>query len=151
MGATEVDLESYVRCEGRDEAIEKILLAGLTQAALADNDWARSEIASIGFEFGVALAAFVWAFEGYESVSNIVLVSTVAERLGRGVTGPGVQEDLLIDNLRDAMAKALIARGMEDEKAVAISHGVRRSKIGRERELLAFDPAHPSQFLGGMS
>jgi hypothetical protein len=87
------------------------------------------------------LNPFGGAWLPYDAIRYIVLVSTIGERLGLGVRGPGIDEDVLMDNLRTSMATALITRGMEEEEARAISSGVRRSRIGRERECLAFGPA----------
>ena len=54
-----------------------------------------------------------------------------------------LHEGLLIGSLRDAMAKAQIDRVMENHGAMAIARGVMRSKMGRQSELLHFDPASP--------
>lgn len=140
MEATEIDLNGYTCSRERDANVEEVLLSGLTRASLKGNEWAREVLSEIGYELGLAFAAFVWAFQDYEAMSNIVLVSTIAELLGKNVTGTGIQEDVLMDSLRKSIAAALIERGMDDAKALAIAKGVRRSNIGRERELLAFDP-----------
>lgn len=134
MGAGKADLQFSPA--NRNPEAEKRVLAGITAAALQGNEWARSRLVFIGVEEGTALAAFAWAFRDLEAVQNIVLVSTIAERLGRDV-GPG---DLLLDNIRAAMRVSLIQRGMDPHMAERIANGVRRSQLGEERELLPFAP-----------
>ena len=96
----------------------------------------------IGSEFGAGIAAFLWAFREFnKAVESVVLVSTIAQRLGKGVNGPGVKEDVQMDALRKSLEETFIARGMDKARA-RIAAGVRRSQIGRERECLAFDPAY---------
>jgi hypothetical protein len=138
MEAHHVDLLGFINQKQRDEGVETCLLAGLTMAALKGDSWARGQIASIGAEAGSALAAFVWAFQHSEAIGNIVLVSSIAERLGFGIKDDDQQEDLLIQSLRAAMVTALAERGMEKQRATDVALGVRRSKLSRERELLAF-------------
>lgn len=137
-GLTGIELRDYAVTRG-DADMERKLLEGLTRAASGGDEWARSELAAIGSEFGTALAAFVWEFWSYRAVENIVLVSSIAEKLGKGVRGPGVEEDLLMHSLRDGLAAALTARGVDAARARLIAFGVERSRIGREREYLAFD------------
>jgi hypothetical protein len=142
MSIERVDLQLYAEAKERDEKMEGKVLGGLTQAAMTC-EWARTLLSFIGSEMGNALAAFVWTFRGeYEALKHLVLVSTIAERLGAGVAYPRGGDDLLLDCLRDAMVESLVARGMERGLAREFAGGVRRSNISRERELLAFDPAH---------
>ena len=141
MSIERVDLELYVGTKERDETMEGRVLGGLTQAAMTCG-WARTLLSFIGSEMGNALAAFVWTFQGeYKALKHLVLVSTIAERLGVGVANPRGGDDLLMDCLRDAMVGSLVARGMEQGLAREFAGGVCRSNISRERELLAFDPA----------
>lgn len=145
MGVGDIDLASYVVCRDRDPAIEGRLLSGLTAAALNGNLWARSRVAAIGVEFGKALAAMIWAFREYDSMAAIVLTSTIGERLGLGCPGQRGGDDLLLESLGRSVEAGLLERGMGSERANLISRGIRRSKIGRERELLPFDPAYLTQ------
>jgi hypothetical protein len=66
------------------------------------------------------MAAFVWEFQEYGFVENILLVSSIGERLGKGVTG--ADGDLLIGAVQESL----------------------RSTLGRERELLPFAPPEDS-------
>lgn len=143
MQGAGIDLQGYVRSNDRNQVIERKLLKGLTRAASKGNKWAIKEISWIGSEFGEALAAFELAFRDYEAVSSIVLVSTIAERLGKTTEGGGTQirKDVLMDALRKSMESTLNSQGMDKGTARAIASGVRRSIIGSEREFLAFDPA----------
>jgi beta-phosphoglucomutase-like phosphatase (HAD superfamily) len=140
MGAAHLDLPRYIDRTDERSDVEggSILLGGLTQAAITGNEWARTTLGWIGVEFGAALAAFVWQFRTYEAVGHIVLASTIGEKLGRNAVAEGGGEDILMDGLRRSLSEELGARGMDAERARAIASGVRRSRIGRERELLAF-------------
>ena len=141
MDAPHINLQEYLDSDGQDDRIERTLMDGLTRAAARDNEWAREEIGSIGDEFGDALAAFVRAFQQHDAVEHVVIVSTIGERLGKNVGGPGIDEDVLMDRLRRSLEASLVRRGMDATKARTVARSVQRSKIGRERECLAFDPA----------
>jgi hypothetical protein len=143
MGAEDLDPGSYVVSGSRGDAevdAEKRILAGLTAAARGGDGWSRARLAAIGAEEGAAIAAFVWEFQEYGFVENIILVSTIGELLGKDVRGDNGEDDLLVGALRRSLLAALTRRGVGQEKARLVAAGVRRSALGWERELLAFDP-----------
>lgn len=136
MGAGQLDVNGYLDSAGPDLKAETAIWAGLTIAARKGDAWAREQIKSIGVEEGAATAVWVWEFQEYEFGENIVLVSSIAERLGQGVSGE--DGDLHIGAVRASLRAALIRRGMDKQKAERIAMGIRRSTLGRERELLPF-------------
>ena len=106
MGNEEIDLLDYVHSNRRASAeVERMLLDGLTRTATNGNEWACDELRSIGAEMGTALAAFVWQFRDFEAVEHIALVSTIAEKLGKGVKATGSREDVLMDSLRESLGR----------------------------------------------
>ena len=142
MGAAGTDLRTYVDSTSRVQgvvAVEKAVLVGLTAAAAAGCAWARAQLILIGAEEGAAIAAWAWEFQEGSFIEKIMLVSSIGELLGRGVSD-GEGGDLLISALRRSLLAALIRRGVGEGKARRVAAGVGRSGLGWERELLPFDP-----------
>jgi len=126
-GAARDEIDRLARRERRDEMkdLEARLLAGLTAAARKGHESSRRKLAAIGAELGWALLAYAKAFPGEAFARRVVLVSTVAERLGVGVPGE-TTDDLLLE----------CAQRVVSGEAVAVM----RSACP-DRELLAFTPA----------
>jgi hypothetical protein len=126
-GAVREGIDRLAHRVRRDEMkdLEGRLLAGLTTAAREGHETSRRKLAAIGAELGWALLAYARAFPGEAFARRVVLVSTVAERLGVGVPGE-TTDDLLLE----------CAQRVVSAEGVAVI----RSACP-DRELLAFTPA----------
>lgn len=143
--------------ESRDEQLEEEeykerkrteakILAGLTVAAVGKDQWALEQIGKIGDEIGSGLASFIKIFHdrGNEFVNRVILVSTVAEKLGKGVpekAGSSYElntNDLLIARIRGKAKETLKAEAIPEDTAETLSEGVARSNLSSTREFLAF-------------
>lgn len=125
--------------EAKLKNIEKTLLKKLTTAAKKKNAAAREFIISVAEEIGCALAEFIYVFQRRKFVENIVLVSAVAENLGKGINGNS--DDLFIEKIREKVKVVLKGKDLPPENAKKLSEGIVRSRISYEREFLAFMPS----------
>ncbi|MSR57100.1 MAG: ROK family protein [Planctomycetaceae bacterium] len=117
--------------------MEKLILQSLTEAACANDSWAIQQIRQIGEEIGLALAALIATFKDSKWVQHIVLVSTLSEKLGKGVEGE-TTDDLLVERIRKTVEDNLRLRRLTPENSSNLAMGIRRSVLNDERELLAF-------------
>lgn len=130
-----------------DKKLEVRILMGLTQAAKDGNRLAQERISTIGDEIGAALAEFIWLFKDRKFVERIVLVSTVAEKLGVGVPGE-TTDDLLLERIKENIRQNLNVKIKGTNKEEEKSRGnqlvsdlkIFRSKQDYQRELQAFVP-----------
>ncbi|MBN1493437.1 MAG: ROK family protein [Candidatus Omnitrophica bacterium] len=144
------DLEDIISGEhiGRRLRREKApyTVVTVTDAALRGNEKlkekARAEIRSIARDIGKGLAAFIAAYGQEAFVEHIVLCSSVAENLGRGVyEKAGDEEDIFMTTLREALVDELTGHfHMPIESAGTIAAGVQRSGIDFHRELMSHVP-----------
>lgn len=95
-------------------------------------------IQEIGKETGRALAAFIAHYKDQKFVENIVLVSSVSEKIGKGVVLPGSGEDVFMHSLQKAANDSLINdHSVNPEQAGKLASGIVRSKMNYTRELAA--------------
>ena len=86
------------------------------------------------------VAEFIYKYRNSAFVKHIVLVSSVAENLGKGVVGEG-EKDLFICTIREKVKESLLKKkNMNPEISKEIADGIVRSKISFEREYFAFTP-----------
>ena len=111
-------------------------LADINSVARQGNDFAIELIEEAGREMGEALAPFVhyWRGKKMDFVNNIIIGSGVAE-MGRGLEKAG--KGILITAIRNGITEGLTELGIDDYD----TNNVILSKIGYEREFLAFIPA----------
>jgi len=121
-------------------------VATLTDAALRGDEElkqrARDEIRAIARDIGKGLAAFIDAYRNEAFVEHIILCSSVAENLGRGVYDrAGDEEDIFMATLRGSLIEELTDHfKMPESPAQEIAAGVLRSEMDVQRELIAYDP-----------
>jgi|GEM_PF-5876140 len=116
-----------------------LTLKGITAKAIQGDPFAVKLIRDAGIRIGTALAAFIWAYRNEPFVRHIVLVSGVAENLGKGVKAASGQ-DLFIAAVREGTVDELSRMGISGQEAKDIAAGIERSTLGYERELVAFTP-----------
>lgn len=122
-----------------DKEVEKQLLVSLTEAAKAGNDKAKEFIKSVAEEIGRALGTFILEFKDEPFVNNIVLVSSIAENLGKDVKENPKGEDIFMDTIRAEAKNILEANELNEAKQIVSN--IKRSEISHEREYLAFTPS----------
>ncbi|UCH97174.1 MAG: hypothetical protein JSV88_10075 [Candidatus Aminicenantes bacterium] len=124
-----------------DKTTEKAILVNLTKAAKKKDSRAREFVISAAKEIGQAFAKFIYEYRKERFVEHIVLVSSVGENLGKGVTDEGI-EDLFIHTIREQV-KSSLEENDKDNKlydAEKLASGIVRSDISVEREFFAFTP-----------
>lgn len=128
--------------------LEAKLVEALTPEADRGNKIAIKLIKDIGTEVGQALAAFIYAYKNEEFVKHLVLVSGVAENLGKGVKDDKREaDDIFMKSVREGARKELIEYfGMASEKAEEIAAGIVRSNMTYERELVPYWPTDEEVF-----
>ncbi|HRZ14207.1 MAG TPA: ROK family protein [Candidatus Omnitrophota bacterium] len=114
-------------------------LKSITRLAALKDAKATGLIQETGEQIGQALAAFIWAYQKEAFVRHIVLVSGVAENLGKGVVN-AVGQDLFIFSVRQGALDELMRMGMFRQEAGDIVAGIERSQLDSRRELMAFTP-----------
>lgn len=126
-------------------------MGGAYEQALSDeaqgdnpNPVAVQWIEGLGFEVGMALAAFISFYKKRTFVKHLVLVADVNEHLGKGVFRPdaGQEErddglDRYIENVRlGALADLVNHFGFDSQEAETIVKGIVRSHMSHERALI---------------
>jgi predicted NBD/HSP70 family sugar kinase len=102
-------LRHLSRRRNRDKmkSLEARLLAGVTTGAKSGDVWCRRAIEDCGHEIGDGLAAFVATFSQKAFVRRIALVSTLAERLGKGVQG-NTTHDLFLEAITRTLRRKYV-------------------------------------------
>ncbi|HTL47938.1 MAG TPA: acyl-CoA dehydrogenase family protein, partial [Verrucomicrobiae bacterium] len=145
IGVTEKDIDDYLAStdEVDIENWDAVFLAGLTQAAQAREAWALDELKQIAEETGTAIAAFIAQFKDEPFSKNIVLVSSVGEKLGKGVRGE-MSDDFFLERVRLSVEYGLATfHDMSPSVADAYSK-IFRSSLDYKGEMLAFTPPRSS-------
>lgn len=133
-------IHTYLRDKAAHKNLEKEILANCTEAAKKGSDDARDFIVDVGKELGLALSEFIYTYRKNPFIKHIVLVSSVAENFGNGVTGKNGR-DLFIHTIRENVRENLLKKkSMNQGNCKEIADGIIRSKISVEREYLAFTP-----------
>ncbi|MDD2689845.1 MAG: ROK family protein, partial [Candidatus Omnitrophica bacterium] len=117
----------------------------LTPCAQQGDREAKQWINKIGREVGLALAAFIAAYQGENFVRHLVLVSGINENMGKAVydnSRDRAQDlDIYIKSLREGARDELVNHfGMRLSKAIEITQGITRSRMTYERELVSYQP-----------
>jgi len=127
--------QALLRSAGK--AVDALELVDINTAARRGNDFAIELIEEAGREMGEALVPFIHYWREIREmafVNNIIIGSGVA-KVGSGVEKAG--KEALITAIRDRITGSLTELGMADYDV----SNVILSRIGYEREFLAFIPA----------
>jgi predicted NBD/HSP70 family sugar kinase len=119
----------------------------ITSAARKGDALAIKLIKETGAEIGRGIAAFQYAYRNEPFINDIVLVSSVSEKLGLGIPDD-LGRDLLFGSIQDAAIEELVLMGMDRSDAEKAGRGIDRSHMTYERELVAFTPIAPDMFAG---
>ncbi len=131
--------ELLTKLEKEDAPSEKLVLQKITEGAKQNFYGCYKFIEIVGTEFGIALASYIGSHINEAFVQNIVLVSGVGENFGKGIKNDQ-GEDLWLTSIRQGLVQSLIQFGHPSDLAQKIARGIIRSKMGHEREILAFVP-----------
>jgi len=135
-------LEGSAQTQAEKMQVERNLLITLTEAARSGVREARSFLAAVAEELGRALAPFIYRFSDEAFAERIVLVSSVAENIGKGVKRLGGRDgdgdDPFMALVQEAAKKSLMKQGMAESTASTLASGIVRSEMSHEREYLAF-------------